>query len=974
MKKFFKALALVLALTLVIGTIPASAAIDFELKKTSKIIYIDGSKGTAKDADGNVVKCKTVNKYTVTKLIKGFDADTMDVKITTADKTIASKNNKYDRVYAKGIGTTTATIKIYYKDDLKSDIGTLKLKVKVKKNATDLPYYVADADLNLIDVDADYVFACNTDYYIVLNRYAYLDPADLTKKVKVDTDKRALTGKEDEVDIVAGGKAGNIFKVNFKKAGTITLKASAYQSAKFDQPTVEKEITVKAGYTALAVAQASLNKAVVTFAQPVAKGNLANDNFKLYTKIADTERTESTVKGITYDETEKEKVYVEFNSNFAADKEYFVSYNGKEIGSFKAIKVTADSVKFIELVPNQEFEVNTTGTLKFVLLDENRIDITAAYPNGVLNGTIEAKLADNTDTTSNIWGTDIVLGKVDTSYDVNISYSWYDSTGIQQKVEGAGVVRCIAKKVWEQVSFKGAITKVGGEPIFKDGAVNAKCTTVAHFAVGDNDLQLQAAVGFTLKGTTKYDIIDDKNYTINTTEPYAYISYRAEAGDPNVCMVTKEDVNGVTKYNRVHATGEGTTDIVIYGTKVDANNNYVEEVVGSVPVKVEAARKVTQFKVNPSKTTLNQAFVEDSIGFDLVVLDQYGEELDGKKVTIQQIFAANYAGPKVADAYVDEFGYSGYLMTVGVKSSSNTNVKEFTLAQCDIEQVKKDGKVVTATLVLEFTCEGLKYRVSNIDCGWADKADRQQIKLSATELKTGIVTKTEATFDDYGDQTFSNKGIYISLTGLAKNKYAATGAAVEYVEKAEVLKESDTLTFGSNDNFYMYTLKKDNVLVKRADVKNFWWNYIGDVEAEEYSLNASGTAIIASGSAIKAPAGTYTVDLYEYRITTGNDGKKIATPYLVDTKNFKVVDDQAGLTFTTKTIEGLGDVNLDNEATLRNCFEFKFNGAVVTDVKLNYTVTGDGSQARVASAEYIIKNVDKGNFKVTVNVGVVIRK
>ncbi len=954
MKKFFKALALVLALTLVIGTIPASAAINFELKQKSKIIYIDGSKGTKKDADGNVVKCKTVNKYTVTKLIKGFDADTMDVKITTADKTIASKNNKYDRVYAKGIGTTTATIKIYYKDDLKSDIGTLKLKVKVKKNATDLPYYVADADLNLIDVDADYVFACNTDYYIVLNRYAYLDPTDLTKKVKVDTDKRALTGKEDEVDIVAGGKAGNIFKVNFKKAGNITLKASAYQSAKFDQPTVEKEITVKAGYTALAVAQSSLNKAVVTFAQPVAKGNLANDNFKLYTKVADTERTESTVKGITYDETEKEKVYVEFNSNFAADKEYFVSYNGVEVGSFKAIKVTADSVKFIELVPNQEFEVNTTGTLKFILFDENKIDITSAYPNGVLNGTIEAKLADTADTTSNIWGTDIVLGKVDTSYDVNISYSWYDSTGIAQKVEGTGVVRCIPKKVWEQVSFNGAITKGVSERIFKDNAINAKCVTVKHFALGDADLQLQAAVGFALKGTTKYDIIDDNGYTINTTEPYAYTSYRAEAGNPNVAMVTTG--------NKVHATGEGTTDIVIYGTKVDANGNYIEEVVGSIPVKVEHARKVTKFKVTPSKTTLNQAYASDSIGFDLVVLDQYGEELDGKKVTIKQIYAANYDGPKVAGAYGDN--------SLVVYSSSNTNVKEYTLAQGNIEQKIKDSKVVSATLVLEFECEGLKYRVSNIDCGYAAKADRQQINLSAAELKTGIVTKTESTFDDNGDWTFSRKSITVSLNGLAQNKYAVTGAAVSYVEKAEVIKDTS-----ATENFYRYTVKKDGVLVKGADIKNFYGNQFNNVMAEGYNIVVSGSAVslVASGAAVKMAAGTYTIDLYEYRITTGNDGKKIATPYLVDSKNFKVVDDQVGLTFTAKTIEGLGDVTL-NEATLRGCFEFKFNGAVVTDVALDYTVTGDGTQARVAKATYTIKNVDLGEFKVSTNVGVVVRK
>jgi hypothetical protein len=939
MKKFFKALALVLALTLVIGTIPASAAINFELKQKSKIIYIDGSKGTKKDADGNVVKCKTVNKYTVTKLINGFDADTMDVKITTADKTIASKNNKYDRVYAKGIGTTTATIKIYYKDDLKTDIGTLKLKIKVKKNATDLPYYVADSELNLIDVTEDYTFACNTDYYIVLNRYAYLDPTDLTKKVKVDTDKRALTGKEDEVDIVAGGKAGNIFKVNFKKAGKITLKATAYQSGKFDQPTVEKEITVKAGYTALAVAQASLNKAVVTFASPVNKGNLANDNFKLYTKVASgdntTEIIASSVKGISFNDDEPEKAFVEFNSNFAADKEYFVSYDGKEVGSFKAIKVTADSVKFIELVPNQEFEVGTTGTLKYVLLDENRIDITAAY-NGALNGTIEAKLADTADTTSNIWGLDIVLGKVDTTYDIDLAYSWYDSTGIAQKVTGQGVVRCVAKKVWEQVSFKGLLTD-GSKAILKDAkTINADCVAVKHFALGDADAQLQVAIGFTLRGETKYDTLDTKN-----TE--AYESYRAEAGDPNVVMV----VAG----NKVHANTVGTTDIVIYGSRKDANGNYVEDVVGSVPVIVEATRAAKQFKVNVNKATLNQAYAADAVEFDLIVLDQYDEEMSGKKATVKQIKADGYKGPTFADT---------------VAFSAAGNKKEWILDDSNLIKAYDDkGNVITATIIVEFECEGMKYRVSNIDCGYTTKADRQQLNVSGTELKTGFVNKADATYDaTTGDRTVDYTYLTISLNGLANNKYAVSGAAVSFQSGKVELEKNVTAT----ENYYKYVVLKDGAQVSDASKINLIGNAIFAVIPTD--LVASGSAMVASGSAIKLAAGTYTVDLYEYKVNTE---AKTATPTKVDSKTFKVTDNQAQLEVKALKVEGIG-ADLDNVNVIKNCFEFKFNGAVVTDVDVNFTVTGDKTQARVANVSYTVYNADLGTFKVTTNVGITLRK
>ena len=96
MKKFFKALALLLALVLVIGSIPVAAAEqgDFALKgkvnkKTDlhqKIIYIGGAKGVKDDEAGTV--CKTGAWANVAKLVKGFDADTMYIELESSDKDI----------------------------------------------------------------------------------------------------------------------------------------------------------------------------------------------------------------------------------------------------------------------------------------------------------------------------------------------------------------------------------------------------------------------------------------------------------------------------------------------------------------------------------------------------------------------------------------------------------------------------------------------------------------------------------------------------------------------------------------------------------------------------------------------------------------------------------------------------------------------------------------------------------------------
>ena len=100
MKKFFKALALVLALTLVVGTIPASAAeYEFSLKKEKKIIYLGGAQGE-KEEDGATVKCGTKSRYKISKLVEGFDASTMDIKLESSDKSIEKTSNAKDKVYA----------------------------------------------------------------------------------------------------------------------------------------------------------------------------------------------------------------------------------------------------------------------------------------------------------------------------------------------------------------------------------------------------------------------------------------------------------------------------------------------------------------------------------------------------------------------------------------------------------------------------------------------------------------------------------------------------------------------------------------------------------------------------------------------------------------------------------------------------------------------------------------------------------
>ena len=73
------------------------------------------------------------------------------------------------KVVAKAIGTATVNVTILDKDT-KTDIGgtTLSIKIKVKKNATSIPYIVKDTEGNVIEDVANYKFAANTDYIFTL--------------------------------------------------------------------------------------------------------------------------------------------------------------------------------------------------------------------------------------------------------------------------------------------------------------------------------------------------------------------------------------------------------------------------------------------------------------------------------------------------------------------------------------------------------------------------------------------------------------------------------------------------------------------------------------------------------------------------------------------------------------------------------------------------------------------------------------
>ena len=769
MKKFFKALAVVLALTLVIGTIPASAAVDFTLKRNSKIIYIDGAKGTNGEK-----KCVTVNKYQLTKLFKtGFDAEVMDLKLESADKNIATTSNKYDRVYAQNIGKTTVKMTVFSLDTDKI-LDSEEVTIQVKKNATEDTFVVVSDDL----VDGAKL-GVNTEYTLKMPRVD-------AEGNWLDTDKRALTCDADSVVITATNKYATAYTVKFTEAGEFTLKASTFQSKKFPDTLLSKDIKVTVGFTAESVAQSALAKADVTFDSNVGKADKAS--FGAYYMIGDTQIPFSSVKEVSVKDN---VVTVEFFTEFTANETYYITYENAAVGSFKAVEVNANSVAAVA-VPDQEAVASTLTDIKYALLDANGIDITSKLGNG-LNGSMSFTLV-NPATDAFASGNQVYITKAGESYDLTAKYTWYVD-GVEKFVEGTGKVTSKAAAVAQFAGVEGLVVKSGSANAVADSNVKP----LANWTMSDT-ADLQIKVKYTLDGKDSFEsFLTDRS-----------LKYKAEVADPSIIMLGSYD--GTNGAYALIANKEGTTTILV--SELQADGNY--KVIAAFPITVKAARKAAKLTVTADKNNLNNAFASDAVKFTVSLFDQYDEKLDGQAYTIDQVAGKEYALVNLA---------GGSTGTDLVLTPANIT---FT----------KAGAVTLKFISGDFN--------QTIGVSIADDANAQLqiLKVSGNALDTGLKADTEAktiTVSLAGQTAggYAASGEAITFVAEAPKSQASTGSATYYNYTVSV---DGKLLTAENKNFAANTFTSIVGAASSAATKLAKGNYV----VTAYKVAQNGTAQIVS--------------------------------------------------------------------------------------------------------------------------------
>lgn len=997
MKKFFKALALVLALTLVIGTIPASAAstAKFKMKKDKKIIYIDGSKGET--ADGT--KCKTLSKFTVTKWLEGFDADTMDLKLKTADKTIASKNNKYDRVYAKGIGTVKVTLYIYEKDTGRQIGSVDNFKVKVKKNApvaTEVAHAVEGTYTNLEEALATGKF--NPEDYTVFE--ADKVPATLGVNVVytirltrkdadgnyTDTDLRNLVcldkdGNPDkDVEIV---KISNtLFAVRFLAGKKFKLTAVAYQSAKFDKVTASEDFEVTVGYTLENVTQEALDSVKVTFASPVKKDTLDAKNFEVYSLTNDKKVAFTKVAGIEYLEgDDSNSAIVSFYRNFDEGKKYFLKYAEQEAIEFETVTVDTDSVDSIEIA-DVVVEAGVWTKFTFKARDAKGVDITKSSKvnqNG-FSVTLDPKDGAEYKKTANKEN-QVRVAKADgKEYTIKVDYKWKSKAdGADRTCKNPGVAKLTAVEAaaWEVSKVNAVLTKANAKTAYKaDGTRDTDAVKVEDECVIDgvpafslseaaNQVKVQFEVIYTRtnvatgKEDTLVQILTKPTDVLKATaktksyseykadDQILYSSYVLESADKNIVMIGED--------NKLIANKEGTVTILIKGVDKNDKNNKV--VIGDFEVTVKAKRKATTFDVVvDGKDGLNRAFTSDTVKYKATVKDQYGAVMAGKTVTVKDYNPMNDAdAPK----------YTKVTTTTG---------GAITISAGDIKWPGTDAAKNEKNLVVN-----LQFECADNDLG---DAKTKIVSLNVSNDPTAVEYKlsfSNETLDTNFDGNAKVKSNTIKLEGRNADGFMADASDItlkftDVTPSGEVANASTK--FSTAKTVYYYTVFKDGVQVKSADNFTEATNTFTNIVVTGQAVNASGAAI-STGSALKLAAGTYTVTAYKVvEIENGYVSSDV-----VDTKTFTVTNNQTALTASKK--QDLA-VNSITKANVIGAFEVKFGNNKVTNVYMNgdgtkdnddWHIANNGSSAYVYTIRYtVVDNTLKATFEVTANVDALVEK
>lgn len=679
MKRLFKMLAVVLAMTLVIGTIPVSAASnELALKKTSKTLYLGGCKGAK--ANG-----KAAPYYSYARLTKLFNnlSDNMKVRATSSNTNVVSTTTT--RINAVGTGTADITLSVYKDSVRKANlIKQFTIKVTVKKNAT-------DSDVTFKGISDGKSFKVGDSVTISL------------PKAK-DSDNRRLICDNKDANIVSAGTRK--WTVTFTKAGTYKLTAEAFQSATYAKTTASKTITVTVKDTAAPTPTPT--------PKPVEP---EDDKLTLEAQQLTSRSFKISGTAVTEDITFED---VNIQYDIAG---LMTSYNRGYNVEFK--KDYAIVTVFSALAENTKFEVSVNGaTADFTTGKCGVADVTAikvatskivagsAQPLDIryLNGDI-----DITDEVSSLLSSSLTIKQLSGE-----DYAWCDSDSniffTETGRTASFLVSCTLN--YDEnfnpitASYTATITSYAEPaPVVTsvlytitddDGVYMTKADKPNHeLAIGEEDKVLEILFGYS---SGEYKTLDEAGIT----------DIKVNGGNDGLFLKAAAVLSGG---KAVLPIATGTYRLDCY-----AGKDYVQ----SVSISIIPARVATSLEVKVSKDKLNvNAYVNDSLTITATIKDQYNQVMNNQPITIEQ-----------KEATVTATGYVAFGSFINDKLYVyGTDVSLASKPQDVIIATVKSGKLEQT---IRFTVKDIAYDSANL----AEKLSKGEYKAELVMEGGSIIDTT----------------------------------------------------------------------------------------------------------------------------------------------------------------------------------------------------------------------------------------
>ena len=835
MKKVTKVLALVLALVLVIGAIPVQAADKISFKKSSKVLYLGGCIG--KKANGK--KAKYYSFLKVKNNLKGFDSKTMDVKLEADDESIVSVSNKTAKITAKKRGTTDVTVTVRNKKT-EQTLFAKNLEITVKKNS-----------------DKNFEVSGIADG----KEYKVGDKITVKMPRTNDDDYRRLTCSSSDVKLDKTGSYGAEYTVTFKKAGTYTIKAETYQTSTYKgtiqsksfkvtvkgedkpEPTVTPTPTPVA--SKLSAKQTALNTVEITgFSNPA---DIKVADLKVYYEISGVEIDVTMIKEVKAD---GDKLIITMYADFTGDLTYKIAKKGDtaEPASFKAVSVTEKDIASIGITTNKVL-VDTITELDIKYYNKDKIDITDSVKDKVIP---TVTLVTNTyDAYAS--GTSVCLLKANIAAEFEISVF----TGTNDAGNPIYVKNKFAVVSYEPQpqGFIYTIKEDNGTYLKESDTLSTS------FAVDSTTTVIEVLFKYVdAAGKVTYHTLAEEGIT------------KIKPADETILFMGAQSPTGGW-YLKPNKTG--TTSLLFY-----RGENLVQGVTAAVTVVGES--KASSVTATLSKATLNvNPGLGDKLEIKVTVKDQYGKEIKGQPITIEQTDnTKSSTGVASFGAFVD-----GVLVVNGSNIVLNSG--------------KTQGSIAAVIKCGSGQCT-VQFNVANVDTANTAVLSSNPEQASMT-LKTGIKA------GDVKPETFS-----ISIQ--SKNgAYTVKNENMKFYDKQVTAQIKNTdLGVTAGETVYLYTIRftgKDGQTKFLTSLPALVTNGTTEIIFKAYDYQA------------KLDEGTYIIQAY--KVVAGTANSKIDS---IGQRTVNVVNDQPAIAY--KQVK-FTSTHLDPVDVVKECFEFYVDGKKV---------------------------------------------